>query len=246
MGRLSGWTKRKTMKKIIGITKPDSDEKHELYVNWITGNDPNIQTITLSADLCNQQEIDKCDALILTGGVDVFPEYYRNNRKDYPGSPEVFNKKRDEFEIEVFNLSREKNIPILAICRGMQLVNCILKGDLVQDLHESGKENHSQVNDLDILHEIKVENNTLLYSIAGTSVGSVNSAHHQAVNKISDELLISAQSLDGVAEATEYKDKKGKPFLLCVQWHPERLVENQRTLPFSKNIRASFLASIKK
>jgi putative glutamine amidotransferase len=238
--------KRKTMKKTIGITKPDSDEKHELYVNWITGNDPSIQTITLSTDLRNQQEIDKCDGLILTGGVDVFPEYYRNNRKDYPGSPEVFNKKRDEFEIEIFNLSRKKNIPILAICRGMQLVNCILNGDLIQDLRESGKENHSQVNDQDILHEIKVGNNTLLQSIVNTNSGSVNSAHHQAVGKISDELLISAQSPDGVPEATEYKNKTDKPFLLCVQWHPERLVENQQTLPFSKNIRESFLASIKK
>jgi putative glutamine amidotransferase len=234
------------MKKIIGITKPDSDEKHEMYINWIKNNDPGIETITFSTDKNNLDEIANCDALVLSGGVDVNPDRYSNLRKNYPGAPDIFNDKRDTFETEIFNQARKKNIPILAICRGMQLVNCILKGDLVQDLEESGKNNHSQIKDQDIFHEIEINKNSLLFSIAGTTTGSVNSAHHQALNSVSEELIISAQSKDGVAEAIEYRVKENKPFFLCVQWHPERLKENEETKPFTKNIREVFLASIKK
>src|SRR5690349_15066296 len=104
------------MKKIIGITKPDSDEKHEMYVNWICKNDPNIQTITFSSAKNNIDEIVNCDALVLSGGVDVNPDHYSNPRKNYPGAPDIFNEKRDAFEIEIFNQARKKKIPILAIC----------------------------------------------------------------------------------------------------------------------------------
>jgi putative glutamine amidotransferase len=73
----------------------------------------------------------------------------------------------------------------------------------------------------------------------------VNSAHHQGLGTIADDLMVSAVSKDDVAEATEYKIKEGKPFLLCVQWHPERLKVNKTMLSFSQNIREAFLSSIK-
>ena len=85
-----------------------------------------------------------------------------------------------------------------------------------------------------------------MYQIAKVDTGKINSAHHQALGKISDELMVSATSPDGVIEAAEYKDKTNKPFLLCVQWHPERFKAHHDVVPFSKNIREAFLESIKK
>ncbi|MBC7862292.1 MAG: gamma-glutamyl-gamma-aminobutyrate hydrolase family protein, partial [Bacteroidia bacterium] len=172
--------------------------------------------------------------------------FYNSTKTDYTGAPELFKRDRDEFEIAVFNYARKNNLPVLSICRGMQLVNAILKGDLVQDLVETGKENHSDVNGQDSHHKVTVEKNSLLFEITHSENGEINSAHHQALGKISEELIPCAFSPDGVVEAAEYKDKTNKPFLLCVQWHPERLKATEETIPFTKNIREAFIQSIKK
>jgi putative glutamine amidotransferase len=230
--------------KTIGITQ--SDSKFHLYAPWIQGNDANLEIITLSYTENNLEDLHKCDAIVLSGGIDTHPKFYNNDRYDYPLGPEIFNEARDLFEIKVFEFACSHQIPVLAICRGMQLVNIALGGNLIQDLEEAGRQNHRKANEFDDrVHEIFVDRESLLYQISEIENGQVNSAHHQGLGTIADDLMVSAVSKDDVAEAIEYKNKEGKPFLLCVQWHPERLKVEKSIQSFSQNIREAFLSSIK-
>lgn len=226
----------------IGITH--SESRGENYAPWIKGNEDWIEIIDLSSDKENWDAIEDCDGIVLTGGVDTHPRFYGNERTDYPNRPEQWDEKRDEFEMHVFETALNFDHPVLAICRGMQLVNVALGGDLIQDLQETGKNDHRRHGDKDEQHEVQVINNSLLHQVAGLSTGRVNTAHHQGTGKVSDELMVSATAPDGTIEALEWKEKAGEPWMLCVQWHPERM-EDKNTNPFSKNIRESFLEAVK-
>lgn len=231
--------------KTIGITQ--SDSKFHLYDPWIQGDDKDINIITLSYTEQNLMDLEKCDGIVLSGGIDTHPKFYNNSRYQYPLGPDEFNEVRDIFELKVFEYACEHNIPVLAICRGMQLVNIALGGNLIQDLEEGGRENHRKQNEFDDgVHEVFIDKDSLLYQIANIERGLVNSAHHQGLGNIADDLMVSAVAKDDVPEATEYKNKANKPFLLCVQWHPERLKIESTLHSFSKNIREAFLSSIKK
>ena len=226
--------------KRIGITT--SDTNFQNYPTWIAGE--GVEIVQLSYTEKNTQDFDSCDGFVLTGGIDVHPQFYQNTRVDYPNTT-VFNESRDHFEIQVFEFARQKNKPVLAICRGMQLVNIALGGNLIQDLEENGFENHRKGSEGDREHKIDVEPGTLLAQIAGVQQGFVNSAHHQGLDQIADELNVSAFSEDGVVEAIEYKDAN-KPFLLAVQWHPERMQIPASNLAFSQNIRSAFMEAMLK
>lgn len=225
---------------VIGITT--SDTNFQNYPNWIQG--VGVEVIYLSFQDGNLTDILKCDAVVLTGGVDLHPRFYQNAREDYPFSTE-FNEKRDDFEMDVFQICAEKKLPILAICRGLQLVNVALGGDLIQDLQECGKSNHRKMLGIDGEHVIQVEKDSLLFEISQTETGIVNSAHHQGIGTLAPDLRISAWSEDGVAEAIEYQHWESFPFFLGVQWHPERLFTTSKS-NFSENIRQKFLEAAQK
>ena len=226
--------------KRIGITT--SDTNFQNYPNWMAGE--GVEIVQLSYTEKNTQDFDSCDGFVLTGGIDVHPQFYQNTRVDYPNTT-VFNESRDLFEIQVFEFARQQNKPVLAICRGLQLVNIALGGNLIQDLQENGFTNHRKGPEGDREHKIEVCAGTLLAQIAGVQHGFVNSAHHQGLDQIADELNVSAFSEDGVVEAIEYKDAN-KPFLLAVQWHPERMQIPASNLAFSQNIRSAFIDAMLK
>ena len=207
------------MKTIIGISY--SEINYGNYPAWILGNNPEIEVVTLTSE--SIEEFNRCDGLVLSGGIDTHPRFYKNDLLAYPLAPDQFDEGRDRFELELFQLACDRNIPVLAICRGMQLVNIALGGDMIQDLETSGKNNHRKNPASDGIHPVSISIDSLLYSIAGSESGVVNSAHHQGLGRISEELVVTALSPDGVAEAIEYKDPSGKAFFLGVQWHPERL-----------------------
>jgi len=226
--------------KRIGVTT--SDTNFQNYPNWISGE--GVEVVQLSYSEKNIQDFDSCDGFVLTGGIDVHPAFYQNARVDYPNTT-VLNESRDLFEMQVFEYARQQNKPVLAICRGLQLVNIALGGNLIQDLQENGFENHRKGPDGDREHKIEVKPGTLLAQIAGVQHGFVNSAHHQGLDQIADGLKVSAFSEDGVVEAIEYKDAN-KPFLLAVQWHPERIQIPSSNLAFSQNIRSAFIDAMLK
>jgi putative glutamine amidotransferase len=220
----------------IGIT--ESDTNFQNYPTWMQGD--GVEIIILSYRSQNKSDFARCDGFLLSGGVDMHPSGYGNERTDYPWATS-FNEPRDAFEIEVFHFACIHKKPVLAICRGLQLVNAALGGNLIQDLQEQGFSNHRKGSEADGEHTISVEMNSLLFSIAGQSQGFVNSAHHQGLDRIAESLRVSAWSEDQVVEAIEYIDFDQKPFFLGVQWHPERLRIQDSQTPFSINIRHAFL-----
>ena len=226
----------------IGLTYTGSDKKHNYYKQWLEGNDQDIHVIKLSETDNNAPAINDCDALVLSGGIDINPERYKGN-KEYPNKPERFNDMRDDLESTVFARAIDRKIPVLGICRGLQLINVLLNGTLVQDL-DTGNKTHEGGPDKE--HEIQIEKDSLLYKLTGTLSGAVNSAHHQAIDKLGDGLKISCRATDGTIEGIEWLDPKQKPFLLGIQWHAERMFFfNLQNSPLSAGIRNQFIQEIR-
>lgn len=228
----------------IGLTYTGTEKKHQYYARWIQLDDQ-VEVVKLSAADDNLHLVDELDAIVLSGGIDAHPSIYGSHVTDYPNAPATFQPERDAFETAVFLRSQEQNLPVLAICRGMQLVNCILGGDLIQDLGPEANQLHRSA-EADEKHEVIILRNTLLYNICGTTRDTANSAHHQCVHRLGSGLMMNAVSDDGIIEGMEWADKSGKPFLLGVQWHPERMAEagiHESTL--SETIRQHFLKTVR-
>ena len=229
----------------IGVTFTGTDEKHSNYVNWLKGND-NIEIITLSYEVTELETIKDLDGIVLSGGVDMHPKFYNKTVTDYPNKPISFEEERDEFELEVFKLSQQNTIPLLGVCRGMQLVNCALGGTLNQDNGVVANAIHRFENN-DKAHGINILSETLLHEILGVNRSITNSAHHQSINKLGNGLAINCLADDGIIEGIEWQQKENKSFFLAVQWHPERMYKfNLQTSPVTKNIRDHFINEIKK
>lgn len=231
----------------IGVTV--SESRYENYPKWIKGADENIELVELHWERHSLDEVwdqvEDCHGIVLTGGVDVHPEFYGSERTNYPNGPLNFNKERDEFEMHVFETALNFNHPVLAICRGLQLVNVALGGQLMQDLEEGGNKDHRRHGEIDGAHEVNIVKGSLLEEVTGHNAGNINSAHHQGLSVVAEELMVNSYSPDNVIEGAEWKDKDDKPFLLAVQWHPERMGDKE-TNPLSKNIRQRFLEEVKK
>jgi putative glutamine amidotransferase len=227
----------------IGLTFTGTQAKHDNYVNWLKGDD-DIDIIQLSAEDDNLAAVKDMDAIVLSGGVDAHPKTYGSSKTDYPNAPDNFNEKRDDFETAVFRLSQQLQIPVLAVCRGMQLINCILGGDMVQDIGPTSNNIHRNDGD-DKKHSVNILPGSLLHIITNIDTTQTNSAHHQAIHKIGAGLSINANSADGIIEGVEWTDKSNKPFMLAVQWHPERMYKlGMQASPLSKNIRDYFINEI--
>jgi len=229
----------------IGLTYTGFQHKHKNYINWLRGND-DIEVIRLSVEDNNATVLNDCDGLVLSGGIDSDPIFY-NGSKDYPNKPEEgWNTQRDLFEMSLYKSALKNDIPVLAVCRGMQLVNVLQGGTLTQDLGHLNTR-HKAVEEVDRDHEITIEKNSLLEEIVRIPTGKINSAHHQCIDELGEGLMVNCLAEDGTVEGMEWKEKEGKPFLLCVQWHPERMYKfHLEDSPLSKNIRNRFIEEIKK
>ena len=233
------------MKKRIGISLSEVNFKN--YWSWFTENDlQDIELVELSFVKNNAEDIDTCDGFILTGGIDVDPQLYAG-KTEYENKPDDFLRSRDKFEEKIYRYSQDNNKPLLAICRGLQLVNVLQGGSLIQDLDVTGNKTHRREAGADKQHDIKIESDTLLFEIAKSGIGSVNSAHHQVADpsELGDNLLVNAyaDADRNIVEGLEFKDKTGKAFMLCVQWHPERMDDRQSVL--SEGVKRSFLEAVR-
>jgi putative glutamine amidotransferase len=142
------------------------------------------------------------------------------------------NAPRDTFEIRLLRLAAEKNIPVLGICRGMQLINITFGGSLYQDLPVQYYDKsiaHRQKNSTnEPSHSVVVEDSTAFSKIVGDKFLMVNSAHHQAVKRLANGFTVAGKSADGIIEVMEKIDSAN--WILGVQFHPEQLVNKDRTL----------------
>ncbi|HLO48859.1 MAG TPA: gamma-glutamyl-gamma-aminobutyrate hydrolase family protein [Kamptonema sp.] len=161
---------------------------------------------------------DAIDGLILSGGGDINPELYGDS-----SHPMVYsvNAERDEFELALAKSAFSANIPILGICRGMQMLNIASGGDLiihVPDAYGTNVFHRIDEPTSPVEHYIKLEPNSYLEKIMETTEIPVISWHHQAVGKVAPGWRIAATAPDGLVEAIEHESH---PWMLAVQWHPE-------------------------
>lgn len=167
--------------------------------------------------------LDRIDGLYLAGGSDICPSYYGQPYKNGIGSivPE-----RDAFEWKLLQKAVARQMPILAICRGFQLINVFFGGTLVQDINRYYKTeiNHSGIVGprWNVAHTVKLQEGTLLHDCFGKTELPVNSFHHQIIDKLGEGLKVSAVADDGIIEGLEHTDY---PFLVGVQWHPEMMAD---------------------
>ena len=162
------------------------------------------------------------DGLILSGGHDINPYNYGQEPSQKIG--ETF-PERDTYEMILLEKSKKRNIPILGICRGFQLINVAAGGTLYQDLSliPGNILKHNQVSNPTLkTHKVEIKENSFISSIFGKET-MVNSFHHQVIDKVANDFIVVAKASDGVVEAIEHKTYK---FLVAVQWHPEMLAVN--------------------
>jgi putative glutamine amidotransferase len=218
--------------------------KWDKYASWVWRGDPSVEIIKLSWKESNLDAIDQCRALVLTGGEDVHPRFYGAPERATELDPKEVNECRDEFELKLIERALQQGLPILGICRGLQIANVYFGGTLILDLPSTGKPAHSKSQGYDRTHPVKLAAGTLLEKSIGIDHGEINSAHHQATERIGRGLRLSAISDDGVIEGLEWMELDRKPFLLLVQWHPERM-QNLES-PFSKNLLHEFTQAVAK
>ena len=225
---------------VIGIT---DCVKYSNYDRWVQ-NEPGVEIIKLTCVENNFSDIEKCNGIMLTGGNDINPRLY--NQPEYLAycNPQEIDESRDEFEWKVMQYAEEKQIPLLGICRGLQFVNVFFGGTLVPDIPAFGKFNHEKFKDgNDRDHMVEIDTNSELYKITGQEKGKINSAHHQSADMPGYGLVANAMSPDGIIEGMERKEARGRSYLMLVQWHPERMGDQDSI--FSKNIKQSFLQAVR-
>ena len=215
---------------LIGISSQRRDwrgAKREVYgqIMWYSegvreqGGLPVMLPLGLADDELREL-YERLDAIVLTGGGDIAPHFFGSTMT---AQVQEVDEERDRIEINLARWAVAEEKPILAICRGVQVLNVSLGGSLIRDIETEveGSLKHDYYPDYPrdhIAHDIKIDEECRLAQVLGTPIVGVNSLHHQALLDIAPELHVVAHAPDGVIEAAEVD---GHPYALGVQWHPE-------------------------
>lgn len=219
------------MSKIIAISATAAESKVRLSLNYVRSVESAgllPMAVPPLADPASAAEIlDAAGGLLLTGGEDVDPKLY-----GAPAHPKLgaINPERDATELALFNAARERRLPVLAICRGIQLINVACGGTLYQDLpsEKPSEIQHDQPNDRAArTHSVTIAAGSRLIASTGAAEMAVNSYHHQAVSRLGAGFRVTATAPDGVIEGMESTDPAW--WMLAVQWHPEDLTTDVRS-----------------
>lgn len=218
---------------------------NEAYVQAVAGAGavPIILPIVEDKEVVKAQ-LNMCDGLLLSGGYDIDPYFYGQEPRRGLGA---ILQERDRFDLQLFHLACEMNIPILGICRGFQMMNIALGGTLIQDLASVEKYyiQHDQEAKYNVAtHTVIVEPDSELHRALGDTA-RVNTYHHQAVDMLAPSLRLTAHSKDGLIEGYEHipgRDQfepipqmrvtgnfgkiESLPTIIGVQWHPEMLTDH--------------------
>ena len=216
---------RSFMKPKIGIVICGFIEQKQFvsntYIQSIrySGGIPILLPVVRSDEML-QEYVNLCDGFLFCGGNDITPLLFGQEPKNGNGRTNIT---LDLFQIRLMRWILKTKKPVLAICRGMQIFNIACNGTIFQDISQytNSSLNHMQESDSrkDVSHKIKTKPGTQLRKYIGSYL-YVNSFHHQAVDKIGQNLIVSATSSDGIVEAIEMDSH---PFAVGVQWHPESM-----------------------
>jgi len=160
--------------------------------------------------------------LVITGGEDVDPERFGESAHPATGKPHAG---RDAYELALAMAAFERRVPTFAICRGIQVMNVALGGTLVQDIasqRPSDVEHDLSSRRTERVHAVEIEPDSELARVVGATRITANSSHHQSVDRVANDLRVTARSDDGIVEAVEPREPGW--WMLGVQWHPEELV----------------------
>ena len=216
------------------------------YINWIESRD------IIIIDAYNISNIDSilnlADGIILTGGEDIYPLMYNDtNNIKLCGE---FDFSRDTLEKKLFDYAFNNKLPLIGVCRGMQMMNVASGGTLFGDLPTEIGDSIMHRNNGEVMHNIMVTNNnidniSMIFPVNGKVLPKkhffkVNSWHHQGLKEIAENIIVIAESHDGLPEAVVF-NKKVHPFMIGVQFHPERLGKYN---PIHVNMRDKFFKQI--
>jgi putative glutamine amidotransferase len=229
------------MKPVVGITRCSRVDDYVESVKRAGG-----EPVVLESTDDPAQSLDRIDGLLLSGGLDVDPALYGES----PHPTTEVDAERDRFEIPLSREAVARDMPVFAICRGVQVLNVAAGGSLVQDIpslkwavHEPPLQHSIDVPKDQIAHPVRVTPGTRLAASLGPAkpleTCAVNSRHHQAVGRVAPSFVVSAVSADGIVEAIE---RPASTFCVGVQWHPENF---WRTGEFA-GLFAEFVAAAKK
>ena len=231
----------KNIKKTVILSKASDN-----YINWIESRD------IIIIDAYNISNIDSilnlADGIILTGGEDIYPLMYNDtNNIKLCGE---FDFSRDTLEKKLFDYAFNNKLPLIGVCRGMQMMNVASGGTLFGDLTTEIGDSIMHRNNGEVMHNIMVTNNnidniSMIFPVNGKVLPKkqffkVNSWHHQGLKEIAENIIVIAESYDGLPEAVVI-NKKVHPFMIGVQFHPERLGKYN---PIHVNMRDKFFKQI--
>lgn len=215
------------------------------YINWLKRADSTVQYVSLYHMEIDSamQLLEECNGLLLTGGEDLFPGMYGNvNDTSRCGEIDFY---RDTLEINLLMKAIEMKMPIFGVCRGEQLLNVVFGGELYIDIPQDFDTSvmHRCDDYLTCFHMVYVERQSLLHSLCNCDSALVTTNHHQGVRVLGTDLKANAFADDGLIEGVELAEHEGQPFLLAVQWHPERMEPEN---PLSGPLAEAFLMQCRK
>ena len=214
---------------IIGIScgyRNKTEDKVGIQSNYIdvikqAGGTPVILPPQLTKD--NIKILGDCvNGILLSGGADINPLFY-NKEPDF--NLNRIDPSRDEYEIELVKWCLKNKIPLLAICRGMQLLNIVCGGTIIQNLSNAYLKHRQNTAGYYPTHSVILNRDTILLKIYGVREIKVNRFHHQAIDNIGSNLIIAARANDDIIEGLVVKDH---PFAVGVQWHPEKMAHSNQ------------------
>lgn len=208
------------MKPKIALLMRLNEQKYTVnqdYVNALINTNAEVILLLPQSKESLEKTLSQCDGLVVPGGDDVNPKRYDHENT----FSHVIDETIEQLDVDAIEIMHLLNRPIFGICRGLQIINVVFGGTLIQDINSqlNDKLNHSfsHINNMPLKgHKIHIKDHTRLSKILKPDI-EVNTYHHQCIDTLASNFIVSAYSIDGIIEAIENEK------ILAVQWHPERM-----------------------